>query len=75
MIQELKSVKRVIDTETLFTYPMVNGEYVLQEEDKIHVDCFSIHWFDKLSDRDFDTISLLMNERIKSLGNVIKNQL
>ena len=75
MIQELKSVKRVIDTETLFTYPMVNGEYVLQEEDKIHVDCFSIHWFDKLSDRDFDTISLLMNERIKSLSNVIKNQL
>jgi len=62
MIHELHSVGSVIDTETLFTYPMlVNGGY--DKNQNVHIDDVCDEWFHSLSDDDFGTIDYLINKR------------
>jgi len=62
MIYELHSVGSVIDTETLFTYPMlVNGGY--DKNQNVHIDDIDIEWLHSLSDEDFGTINELINKR------------
>jgi len=62
MIHELHSVGTVIDTETLFTYPMlVNGGY--DKNQNVHIDDCDVEWFHSLSDEDFGTIDYLINKR------------
>ena len=64
MIIELNSVGSVIDTETLITYPMLEGGgYDTDEGTMVHLDDVEDEWFNKLSDEDFGTISELINKR------------
>lgn len=62
MIIELNSVGCVIDTKTLFTYPLCkNGEY--DDVNPIHLDEVTEEWFMSLDDYDFGTIKNIIENR------------
>ena len=62
MIIELNSVGRVIDTETLNTYPQYkNGGY--NDSYPIHLDEVTEEWFISLDDNDFGTIKNIIENR------------
>jgi hypothetical protein len=63
-LQKLNSVGCFIDTETLFTYPMLqDGTCDMSDGTKVHLDDTDDEWFDSLSDDDFGTINNLILQR------------